>query len=73
MTTLTVRYTERDGYWVARCDELPELVAGDVELAEAMSLAHAAVSDICDSSEVSIDHVVEGSPSNQETGRALPR
>lgn len=72
MTTVTVRYTERDGYWVARCDELPELVAGDTELADAMSLAHAAIVDICDSPDVSIDDVVERAPSNQKTGRVLP-
>lgn len=66
MTTVTVRYTEHDGYWVARCDELPELIAGDAHLADVMSLAHTAIEDLLGVGELTINDLIESASLSSE-------
>jgi predicted RNase H-like HicB family nuclease len=54
MTTVTVRYYSREGYWHAECSEVPELVAGDRDLDAVVSLAHEAIRDFLDDPELGI-------------------
>ncbi len=68
MTTVTVRYYSREGYWHAECSEVPELVAGDRDLDAVVSLAHAAIRDFLDDPELSIRDDIVNVPS-----RRLPR
>jgi predicted RNase H-like HicB family nuclease len=68
MTTVTVRYYSREGYWYAECTEVPELVAGDRDLDSVISLAHSALKDFLEDPELSIrDDIIE------VPSRSLPR
>jgi predicted RNase H-like HicB family nuclease len=59
MTTVTVRYCSREGYWHAECAEVPELVAGDRDLDAVVSLAHAALKDYLEDPELRVrDEIV---------------
>lgn len=59
---LLVRYHFEDGFYDAECPQVPELVAGDPDLAELRSIVRDALTDALDRTDLTFVEMLDGVP-----------